>query len=59
MAVPLQDKEAERSLEQDEISFREQQLEELKLSDPLLFEEMIRLGQLEEDNGSNEFDDGR
>lgn len=57
MVAPLQKKEEEHSTELDELELRERQIEELLLTDPLAAEEMIRLGELEDDDGSNN-DDG-
>lgn len=49
MAVPNHEAQAAEALEMDALELRERQLEELLLTDPLQAEEMIRLGELEED----------
>ncbi len=42
----LQEKLAQKSLESDEIRVREQQVAEMPLTDPLLYEEMLARGEL-------------
>lgn len=49
MVVPLQEAEENRSTEMDELRLREEQIEELLLTDPLAAEEMIRTGDLAEE----------
>lgn len=56
MLAPLQKKEEETSTELDELELRERQIEELILTDPLAAEEMIRLGELEDTDGSDNAD---
>lgn len=51
MVVPLQKEEEKISTELEELELREQQIEELILTDPFTAEEMIRLGELEESDG--------
>lgn len=58
MLAPLQKEEEKISTELDELELRERQIEELILTDPMAAEEMIRLGELEESNGSNHDSDG-
>lgn len=55
MVAPLQKVEEQKSTEMDELRLREEQLAELLITDPFAAEEMIRNGDLaEEDHGSDE-----
>ncbi len=50
----LQENQAQRSLVSDEIRIREQQVAEMPLSDPLLYEEMLARGEIIDDTRRTE-----
>lgn len=57
MEVPPHEEQAKEAAELDELRLREEQIEELLLTDPFKAEELIRDGDLEEMNGPFDSDD--
>lgn len=47
---------AAAALEQSELELREEQLEELKITNPVLYEELVNQGELDEDDADSDDD---